>query len=204
MNLFLASQAADTIELLLPHLDAKPEELKVVFVTTAGNLYDETPWIERDRKKLKQLGFNIQQVDIASTNNDDLQTSLENTDIIFVAGGNTSYLLEQSHLSGFWDIVKEFMNNGVWYVGSSAGSVIAGPNIEYDKLYDEGEFGKELDSYEGFHFIDFILVPHADSEEHKPYIEKALQMYGSRFDMRPISDNQAYLVRNGNVELVEA
>lgn len=204
MKLFLTSQASETLHLLVPYLAKKPEDIHVVVIATASNLYADHPWLDKDLAKLVELEFNVSCIDIATLSSDELQVKLNNADMIFVAGGNTSYLLDQSHKSGFFNSIKNLVQGDIWYVGSSAGSVIAGPNLEYDRLYDEGEFSKVLDSYEGFHFVEFIPVPHADSEEHKPYIEKAFEEYGARFDMRKLTDKQAYLVLDNDVQLVEA
>jgi len=56
-------------------------------------------------------------------------------DALYVTGGNTAYLLRRMKETGFDGIVKKMVNANKVYVGVSAGSLIAAPNIgdPYDK-----------------------------------------------------------------------
>lgn len=200
MRIFLASQASHVLHLLTPYLNNDPQDMKCIVISTASNLYPDHPWLDEDLSKLRELGFNPQIIDISTYSQDDLEKECKDVDLIFVAGGNTSYLLEQSILSGFDTIIQSLRSKDMWYVGSSAGSVIAGPNIEYDKLYDEGEFGKTLESYAGFDLVDFIIVPHANSPLHRPYIDKSLNMYGDKWKMIELTDDQAILIDGEKTE----
>jgi dipeptidase E len=177
--------------------------MKVVFIPTAGDLYKDTPWIAEDRKKLLSLGFTVEKVDIKNKTPEELKKLLYDRDIIFVAGGNTSYLLEKAQESGFMEVVKEFVKTGNIYIGSSAGSLLASPNIEVDKIYDE-EFGKELASYEGLGLVPFVILPHADNPKYTPYLEKVFKEYGNKYELRKLNDNQAIIVRGDKTQTIEA
>ena len=63
-------------------------------------------------------GFTVTDVDIKLYSKKDLENTLSNKDIIFVAGGTTTYLLQQAVKSGFDRIVKKLINNGIIYIGS--------------------------------------------------------------------------------------
>ena len=52
MLIYLTSCAAKTLQNIVPHLPKSPELMKVAFVTTAGNVYEKTPWIDDDRAEL--------------------------------------------------------------------------------------------------------------------------------------------------------
>ena len=54
---------------------------------------------------------------------------LARADAIFVGGGNTYALLQRLKQSGLLDAIGERVRGGVPYIGSSAGSNIAGPTI---------------------------------------------------------------------------
>lgn len=203
MKIFLTSIADRVLEKLLPSITENPSGMKVAFIPTAGDLYSDKPWQERDRDKLKELGFQIEDVDLKVTQHQELKDALSKVDIIFVAGGNTLYLLEKSQQSGFLDITKDLIHSGTIYIGSSAGSLLAGPNIEIDKIYDDGEFGKELASYEGLGLVDFIVLPHANREEYRPYIDKIKAEYGQKYSFVELADNQALVAIDGKKELVE-
>ncbi len=177
--------------------------MKVAFIPTAGDLYSDKPWQDRDRDKLKELGFQVEDVDLKATQHEELNKELSEVDIIFVAGGNTSYLLEKAQESGFLEITKHLVNSGKIYIGSSAGSLLAGPNIEIDKIYDEGEFGKELSSYEGLGLVDFVVLLHANREDYRPYIDKIKAEYGQKLSLVELKDTQAFVLIDGSKELIE-
>lgn len=203
MLLYLTSTAAKTLIKLIPLLPHPPQEMKVAFIPTASDLYDEKPWLEEDKKKLIELGFDIEEVDIKNKTAEELTEQLSEKDIIFVAGGNTSYLLEKAQESGFLEVIRDLVKNGKIYIGSSAGSLLASPNIEIDKIYDDGEFGKELESYEGLGFVDFVILPHADNQKYAPYLERVFREYGNKYKLKRLNDNQAIIIDKDGVRLVE-
>lgn len=91
-------------------------------------------------------------------------------DIIFVRGGNTTRLVH--HLLKFnqFEKVKELVEKkDVLYIGSSAGSVLAGSDTEYclrSEPYDydvKADFGK--DALKGFCWIDKMIFVH--TTEHR-------------------------------------
>lgn len=86
-------------------------------------------------------------------------------DIVFVRGGNTTRLVH--HLLKFnqFEKVKELVEKkGAVYIGSSAGSVLAGSDTEYclrSEPYDydvKGEFGEN--ALKGFGWIDKMVFVH--------------------------------------------
>jgi dipeptidase E len=201
MKLYLTSNAANVLEKIVPLLNKSPHLLKVAFIQTAADIYENSPWIDNDKNKLNELGFSIKIVDLKDK--ESVEKSLKDVDIIFVAGGNTSYLLEQAQKCDFLEIVRNLVKHGVIYIGSSAGSLLAGPNIEIDKIYDDGDFGKELNSYEGLGFIDFVILPHADNPAYEPYIKKIFEKYGDKYKFKKLNDNQFIIVEDNNNQIVE-
>ena len=94
-KIFLASNASLTLPLVKDMLPPKKTDLKVAFVTTASQCYDDKDFVYEDRDVLRQMGFSIIDVDVAVTQGNSLQKLLDTVDIVFVAGGNTFYLLQE-------------------------------------------------------------------------------------------------------------
>jgi dipeptidase E len=203
MLLYLTSIASKTLDLLIPFLDKKPEELKAAFIPTAADLYSEKPWVRSDKEKFVDLGFNVKTVDIKLFSKEMLRQELKNADIIFVTGGTTTYLLEKARESGFDQIVKELFKKGVIYIGSSAGSVLAGPTVEVDRIYDHRNLGGELDSYEGLRLTETVVLPHSDNEKYAVIIKEIERRFGNKFKLQKLNDNQALLVKNGYEQVLE-
>src|SRR3989344_5836196 len=135
-KLFLTSYSSLVLDKIVDILPAKPELLKLAFIPTARDPYHITAKVDPEKEKLKSMGFSIKTVDLKNKSKEQLRKELENIDVIFVAGGNTFYLLEKTIESGFDSLLKELINNGVIYIGSSAGSVLVGPDIDITRELD--------------------------------------------------------------------
>ena len=121
---FLASGGLSALRYYLP---GEPRDLNLIFCPTAGEVDAETPWIERDHQVLERMGFNVRVLNISGLNYEQSKQIIELTDVLFVAGGNTFHLLNAMNNSGFGAAVKG--REDLLYVGTSAGAVVAGPNI---------------------------------------------------------------------------
>ena len=63
----------------------------------------------------------------------DPEKALEETDAIFIGGGNTFRLLKSLQDLGFIEAIRRKVKSGAPYIGSSAGSNVAGPTIKTTK-----------------------------------------------------------------------
>ncbi|MEB8330583.1 dipeptidase PepE [Flavobacteriaceae bacterium KMM 6897] len=60
----------------------------------------------------------------------DPKEGVEKAQAIFTGGGNTFLLVKQLHEQGLIELIKEKVEQGIPYMGSSAGSNIAGPTMQ--------------------------------------------------------------------------
>lgn len=156
-----------------------PEKGSIVaFIPTAGDPYAEKPWMEADRLALVDLGYGVFDVDLKNKNAELLRDELAAADVIFVAGGNTTYLVAQAHLSGFDVIVRDLLRQGKVYIGSSAGSILAGPSVEPFIEGDLPELSKDfvIADPSGLGLVDYIVLPHY------PTSAKANDAIAERYD----------------------
>lgn len=203
-KLFLASIVANTIERFIEMLPKSPDELTVAFVPTAADPYKDKWFINEDRNKLKEKGFNVRDVDIKGKKEQELSDELGNVDIVFVAGGNTFYLLEKARESGFDKIVKEIIEKGIIYVGSSAGAVLAGPDIEPVKPFDDPSKTPSLRSFKGLSLVDFVILPHFGKEKYKSKYEEVIKKYSKKgYKFITLTDNQAVVVEDDKYKTIE-
>jgi dipeptidase E len=170
--------------------------LKVAFIPSASNPLESKEGTENDRNALINLGFQVLEVDIAVTRNENLRQALETVDVIFVGGGNSFYLLQETHRSGFGEMLGEFVGNGTPYIGSSAGSVLVGTTIEPIKMMDDPKQAPELSSYDGLGFVDFVPLVHYGNEEFVDEYKTALSdLYSSGPRFILVRDNEFLIVR---------
>lgn len=202
LKLFLASKANEVLDKFAKLLPKSASEYKVAFIPTAANTYESRPFQELDRAKLLEFGFKVFDFDIEGKNESEVYDGLRNADIIFVAGGNSFYLLEKSRESGFDKFVKEAVGKGIIYVGSSAGSVIASPDITPTMPMDSHDIAKNLSDYKGLGFVNFTIVPHFGRDKYREKIAKIKSEYDDKFDLLFLTDQQAVVVDGERVEVV--
>lgn len=176
-------------------INKNPEMIKLAFVPTASSLEEDRSFMLAAKKELEGLGIlagNI--IDL----NLDRQVSFEelkNFDVIFVDGGNTFYLLEKTRKSGFDLAIKEYLEKDLGaYVRVSAGTILAGPNIEIAEPWDDKSI-INLEDTKGLGLIDVAYSPHyVEAEEKilKPYKEKA------DYKIEELRDGEAAVFDNGN------
>ena len=73
--------------------------------------------------------FKILNLEIIDYTNEDLKESLEKCDGIFIGGGNTFLLLDKLYQYSLIDILKNKIDSGIPYLGTSAGTNICGITI---------------------------------------------------------------------------
>lgn len=204
MKLFLASLASETLDLVLPLLPDKPQNLKLAFIPTAADPYplDNRPWMIADRAKAVSMGFKITDYDINNKNISSLRKDLSEFQVIFVDGGNTYYLLNEMKKSGFDVVIKELVNKGVVYIGSSAGSCVACSTINHVELVEHKDVVEDMKDFDGLNFVDKLILPHYGrskySDRHGDIL--AIKQFGNR--ILPLRDNQVLIVNSDNIEVV--
>lgn len=191
---FLASafnRVADKLSALIPN----PKGLQVAFIPTAAEIYDFHPWLDADRQKLVEMGFEVIDYDLKGKNEEQLYSDLKSMDAVFVAGGNTFYLLYHVQKSGFDTVIHRLLDEGKIYIGSSAGSVLAGPTIEPVKLFDDTNEAPKLSSFEGLGLVDFVILPHFDAEKKDPIYEETIREWGGKVELRALTDEEVIILQ---------
>ena len=200
-RLFLPSSGLGYIK---EFIKGKPSEFRMLFIPTAGNLDSDIWWIDKDREVLHKMGFQITELDIESAPKQQLKLALKNTDIVYVAGGNTFYLLKQMRTSGFDKLLTEYVNNGGMYVGASAGALIAGVDISPIASVDEPEKVKDLVSTVGLGFINIVPIPHYDMSDRTKAIDRIVAEYGNKYEIVTLTDDQAIVVEGDKWSIVDS
>lgn len=183
------------------HLTDKPlDTLKVLFIPTAANVEENPTYVDRDRKILKDANINFKEFDISGQSKQGIEKALSGVDVVIVEGGNTFYLLEKVLESGFDEVIKSLLPSGVIYVGTSAGAVLAGPNIEPVKYFDNPHEASSLKSYEGLGLVNFIILPHFHPDDKT--FEKTINEFGKKYKLIKLTNDQTILVEGNNWKLV--
>lgn len=168
-----------------------PAEAVVGFIPTAGDPYPEKPWVDADRDALLALGYQIVDVDLKNKTGDELKGELDSVDIIFVAGGNTSFLAHHAHRSHFGGVVRDLLKQGKLYIGSSAGSILAGPTVEPFLQSDLAELsGLVLDASPCLQLVDYVVLPHDQVPVFAAEHDNVVKAYSDRFTFVRLTDDE--------------
>ena len=175
MKLYLTSAAINVLDELVPLLPFKPSGRIVCYITTAGNLEGNPPWMDEEIEAIEKTGLDIRRIDLARLSARTLTDTFRGCDVIWVGGGNTYYLLQEVRRSGFDDFVVEKIAEGVPYVGTSAGSLILAPNIECIKYAEEHpDLDLSLESYDGLNVFPLVTFVHFDNPDFSDIYRKIL------------------------------
>ena len=96
---------------------------RVLFVPYA--LFDRDKYSTTAQQRFEKMGYSLTSVHTAS----DPVQAVNETDAIFIGGGNTFRLLKALYDHELLDPIRDRVANGMPYIGSSAGSNVAGPTI---------------------------------------------------------------------------
>lgn len=207
-TLFLASNVASVISDIIKNITFSKTNRKLAFINTPAEVYDgERPWLMEDRESLVRAGFLPFDYTITGKNEKQLRDDLSSTDFVFVSGGNTFYCLEKAKASGFIQVIRDLvLNQGKVYIGSSAGSLIAAPDITPAVNIDDTAKAPNLKDYEGFNLIDLVVLPHWGSERFKElYMKTRLEKsYSTKNKIILLTDNQYLYVKDDWYQIVEA
>ena len=174
-------------------LNKEIEKVKVLYITTAidGEDGSDTSWIEEEFQTILDLGIikeNVKEYKM------DYDIDLSLYDMIYMMGGNTFYLLKKIRDTKFDIKLKEAINNGIVYVGSSAGSIILGNTIELALAYDKNDVN--LTDFIGLKLIDGIIVPHANRKQ--GFIKEKKEQYKDK--IYAVYDEHGIIINNDNIK----
>ena len=139
---------------------ALPEFLRgrtrVAFVT-AASLHDEVAYFERIRAALEPSPPDGAGLRVLHLRWDDRPLEvLDRAEALFMGGGNTYALLQRLAAAGLLAAIRERVASGMPYMGASAGSNVAGPNILTTNDWNV----VALDRFAALGLVPFNINPH--------------------------------------------
>ena len=201
--MILTSSLYESIELVKKFLDKNTESKKILFIPTATNVDEYKKYIHLTQKAFEDFGYEVENFDISIFSEEIAKEKLSEAKTVFISGGNTFYLLQELKRKNLTSYLKERIENGLLYIGESAGSVIAAPDIEYASIVDNKTLATELNDYTGLNLVDFYIVPHFEEE---PFVEGSrnmVELYKDKLDLKLINNKEVILVENNNFTIIK-
>ena len=202
IQLFLCSSFADVAK-FLPDCVKNLQGMKVAFIPTAAEVEKVKFYVKKGWKALEDLGMQITELNISTTEASKIKKTIENADCIYISGGNTFYLLQELRRTGVDELIKQHILTGKLYIGESAGAMITAPSIEYVSLMDDPEKGKELTGFDALNVVDFSTVPHFWCFPFAKATKEIISRYEESLTLKAISNTQALRVDGEAVKILE-
>ena len=153
---------------------------------------------------MTEIGFNVEEIDIEGKTEDQVYQLLEFKDMIFVEGGNTFYLLNAMQKCNFERVIKKLLKLGRVYVGSSAGSIVAGKTIQTADKFGTGtdNANLKLTNLNGLNLVPFDIFVHYQPEDNEIIKQKMPDPKKRAKNLKILTDEQAILVQGKEIDLI--
>ncbi len=133
----------------------------ILFVPFA--LHDHATYAARARQRFAAMGYGLESLHEAS----DPQRAITDAESIFVGGGNTFRLLKGLYDRDLLPAIRRRVNEGMAYIGASAGSIVACPTLKTTKDMPI----VQPPSFDALGLVPFQISPHyLDPDPHSTHM----------------------------------
>lgn len=182
---------------------------KVAYIPDATRLFthkeEAAKFLNVERDMLRTYGLELVELRLETTTPEEANRILASVDGVYVAGGETFDLLWLLRSTGIDKVLIKHVRAGLPYVGTSAGAVVAGPNIEAVSLLDSPDVAPNLHDFTGLHLCEHVVIPHVGSNSDIFPIDvfaETVRTYGTDHPLVLLKDGQALLVDDAGTHLI--
>lgn len=189
-NLFLTSSFANVYIDFKNSVEDSLVGKTVTFIPTASKLEEVTFYVDEDRLAFEKLGMIVEILEIDQKSYEIIEETLNKNDYIFISGGNTFFLLQELRKSQADKIISKLIKQGKPYIGSSAGSIVLAPDIEYIKNMDDSSIALELSDTKAMGIINFAILPHFGDEPFSEVTQEIFSSFYQKIVLLPLTNKQ--------------
>lgn len=180
-------------------LEKKVQENKILVVHTAKTPKHFT-YLDEIGKVFSRSGILLPHITYLDIGKEMPRPSLSDYDAVYVCGGNTYFILDRIRKVGLADPIKRFVKSGGLYIGVSAGSIIAGKNIEIAGWGSEGDPNEiGLKDLKGLGLTDIAVYPHYKNRLNKEVADFRLSV---NYPVETLKDGAALLIQNKKIKRI--
>lgn len=171
------------------------DQMKIGYITTASK--GARTFNKRVNEiiipAIKENGYFLEEIDIKDKSKEELRNFFKDKNVIHIEGGNTFYLLKIIRETGFAELLKELIEEGKVYIGTSARSYIMCPTIEVSDWNDDGRDRFGVSDFTALNYVPFALKVHYKDESKELTREKIKDL---KYPLRILRDGQGILVED--------
>ena len=205
IELFLTSEVQAVAEDIYKKISKGSGKLHTAYIITPierGHEEDDLGWHKKNKESMMTAGFDIFEYSITGKNVENLQSDLGNADVIYVEGGSLVHMMNQARISGFDSFIREFVEKGGKYIGTSTGSFImaedTAPGLVLE-TYLEDNFNPK-----GIGLVNFLVMPHWGTKDFKEsYEQMPRHAYTMTTPMIILTDTQYVWVKDKSFQIID-
>ena len=172
---------------IIDNLDKPIEQCKLLFIpnekATAEAIHSEKYYL-----RMQEFGFVRENISVFDYWNAEQFLNLD-IDIIYISGGNTFKTLQRIRNCGFDNEIIRYVENGVTYIGGSAGAHIASKSIEHVAAFDS--VPESMIDFNGLGLFDGILICHYTADR-KPIYDKLVE--DEKYKVYTLTDDESIVI----------
>lgn len=181
------------------YLDIPLQKAKILYITTGTTKVDDVSFLRRHLERVAERNLNYTSYDIEGKSETEISKTMDDYDVIHLEGGNTFHILKTIYNTNFDKILKKRLDEGMNYIGTSAGSYVMTPSIITATWNDRGFDRCRLEDFTALNYIPYILKAHYTKERRQSILDNA---QGLKWPLKILTDNQAIAVNGDNYQLI--
>ena len=204
-HLFLTSQVQYVAHRIGQEL-GELVKLPAVYITTTihDKPHSNLQWHFKNKSSLEACGMTFDEYDITGKTKSEIKSDLAKYKIMYIEGGNSYYLLQESQKNNFGEYLKKRVESDMIFIGTSAGSVIMGPDLEPVRREETTPLAPELKGTKAYGIVNFVVMPHWGGEEYRHLYNdyRIDHIYNEDYPYILISDHQYIEVKDDWCKIV--
>ncbi len=210
MKLILTSEFHCVADKLLAQWHLKTTKKKVAFIQNATDVRQD--WgevisrVEAPKQWYQLHWFQLDIIDLRIIQGSALKEKLAQYDYLHIHGWENLHLHKICNTSWLSHNIQTLLQDGLVYIGSSAGSIIAWPDIAHSLVNPTNPICEEDrgDNFKWFGLHPFYIIPHANQpEKFQAKIDRV--QYCEDNGIAPyisFSNTQAIIIEDGKFEFI--
>ena len=191
MKLILASSYKFLLKYGYDLTDIPKSEMKIAHIITASK--GEGEFNPKYKNIIESNGYKLDSFDIEGKTEEEIKNFLNDKNIIQVEGGSTFYLLKAVRETGFDKILKEQLEQGKIYIGTSAGAYLMCPTIEVTNWNkNQDTFG--VGDFTSLGYVPFVLYAHYKDEQ-KDFVKENMKTL--KYPIHILRDEEGMFCEDG-------
>jgi dipeptidase E len=198
MKLILASDLSFLLKYGYDLTGIPKNQMKIGYINTASK-GDRGDFSRKLKYAIRENGYDFEEIDIEGKKTEEIKSFFKDKNIIHMEGGNSFYLIKAIRETGFSEILKELLEEGKIYIGTSAGAYMMCPSIEVSDWDETGKIRFGVTDFTALNYVPFVLKVHYKDEQKEKIQEK---MKTLKYPLRILKDGQGILVEDGKCTFI--